>query len=192
MFNKKKKFALNLKILRILLIPTILILTPFFNNKQEAYAGLEFQWDQDSGFRRLKWFQKENRKRFKNKIYFFFRPSDRKAELLKINLAIPKTFKSTLKNEKISFCKVKIGGFDSRTKCLENIPADIEIKTDESSLRSIDVYPYKPIPSNKDSYAIVLRVFNPKKSGLYQFHSYGQPEGQSVSRYLGSWTIVLD
>ncbi|MBO6960242.1 MAG: DUF2808 domain-containing protein [Prochlorococcus marinus CUG1438] len=192
MFNKKKKFALNLKILRILLIPTILILTPFFNNKQEAYAGLEFQWDQDSGFRRLKWFQKENRKRFKNKIYFFFRPSDRKAELLKINLAIPKTFKSTLKNEKISFCKVKIGGFDSRTKCLENIPADIEIKTDESSLRSIDVYPYKPIPSNKDSYAIVLRVFNPKKSGLYQFHSYGQPKGQSVSSYLGSWTIVID
>ena len=192
MFNKKKKFALNLKILRILLIPTILILTPFFNNKQEAYAGLEFQWDQDSGFRRLKWFQKENRKRFKNKIYFFFRPSDRKAELLKINLAIPKTFKSTLKNEKISFCKVKIGGFDSRTKCLENIPADIEISTDEKSLRSLDIYPYKPIPSNKDSYAIVLKVFNPKKSGLYQFHSYGQPEGQSVSRYLGSWTIVID
>ena len=192
MFNKKKKFALNIKILRNLLIPAILFLTPILNNKQDAYAGLEFQWDQDSAFRRLKWFQKENRKRFKNKIYFFFRPSDRNADLLKINLAIPKTFKSTLKNEKISFCKVKIGGFDSRTKCLENIPADIEISTDEKSLRSLDIYPYKPIPSNKDSYAIVLKVFNPKKSGLYQFHSYGQPEGQSVSRYLGSWTIVID
>ena len=193
MFNKKKKFALNPKILRIILIPTILILTPFLNVKQEAHANLEFQWEQDSGFRRLKWFQKENRKRFKNKIYFFFRPSDRKAELLKINLAIPKTFKSTLKNEKISFCKVRIGGFESRTKCLENIPADIEINTDESSsLRSIDIYPYKPIRSNKDSYAILLKVFNPKKSGLYQFHSYGQPKGQSVSSYLGSWTIVID
>ncbi len=189
---KTKKFDLNFKFLKFLLVPAILVSIPFFNNIQEANAGMEFQWDQDSRLRRLKWFQKENRKRFKNKIYFFFRPSDRNADLLKINLAIPKTFKSTLKNEKISFCKVKIGGFDSRTKCLENIPADIEISTDEKSLRSLDIYPYKPIPSNKDSYAIVLKVFNPKKSGLYQFHSYGQPEGQSVSRYLGSWTIVID
>ena len=120
------------------------------------------------------------------------RPADRKSDLWKINLAIPKTFKSTLKNEKISFCKVRIGGFESRTKCLEDIPADIEINTDESGLRSIDIYPYRPIPSNKDNYAIVLKVFNPKKSGLYQFHSYGQPKGESFSNYLGSWTIVID
>jgi len=128
---------------------------------QDAKAGLEFQWDQDSGFRRLKWFQKENKRRFRNTIYFFLRPSDRRTDLLKINLAIPKTFKSTLKNEKISFCKVRIGGFENRTKCLEDIPADIEINTDESGLRSLDIYPYSPIPSNKDSYAIVLKVFNP-------------------------------
>ena len=63
-------------------------------------------------YRRLKWFQKENKKRFRNTIYFFLRPSDRRTDLLKINLAIPKTFKSTLNNEKISFCKVKIGGFE--------------------------------------------------------------------------------
>jgi len=97
-----------------------------------------------------------------------------------------------LNPEKISLCKVRIGGFENRTKCLEDIPADIEIKTDESDLRSIDIYPYNPIPSNKDSYAIVLKVFNPKRSGLYQFHSYGQPKGKSFSSYLGSWTIVID
>jgi len=192
MFKIAKKLNLNLKILRFFLIPTILVSTPFFNYIQEAKAGLEFQWDQNSGFRRLKWFQKENKKKYRNTIYFFFRPSDRRTDLLKINLAIPKTFKSTLKNEKISFCKVRIGGFESRTKCLEDIPADIEIKTDESGLRSVDIYPYKPIPINKDNYAIVLKVFNPKKSGLYQFHSYGQPKGESFSNYLGSWTIVID
>ena len=91
---------------------------------------------------------------------------------------------------------MKIGGFDSRTKCLEDIPADIEINTNESSIRSIDIYPYSPIPSNKDnkeSYAIVFKkIFNPKKSGLYQFHSFGQPKGKTVSRYIGSWTIVID
>ena len=192
MFKIAKKLTLNLKILRFFLIPTILVSTPFFNYIQEAKAGLEFQWDQDSGFKRLKWFQKENKRKYRNTIYFFFRPSDRKTDLLKINLAIPKTFKSTLKSEKISFCKVRIGGFDSRTKCLEDIPADIEINTDESGLRSLDIYPYSPIPSNKDSYAIVLKVFNPKKSGLYQFHSFGQPKGKSFTSYLGSWTIVID
>ena len=189
---KTKKFDLNFKFLKFLLVPAILVSIPFFNNIQEDNAGMEFQWDQDSRLRRLKWFQKENRKRFKNTIYFFLRPSDRNADLLKINLAIPKAFKSTLKKEKISFCKVRIGGFDSRTKCLETIPADIEINTDESSLRSIDIYPYSPIPNSKESYAIVLKLFNPKRSGLFQFHTYGQPKGKTVSSYLGSSTIVID
>jgi len=192
MLKITKKHTKNFKILRFFIIPTILVLTPFFNNIQEAKAGLEFQWDQDDSYRRLKWFQKENKRKFRNTIYFFFRPSDRKTDLLKINLAIPKTFKSTLKQEKISFCKVRIGGFENRTKCLEDIPADIEINTDESGLRSLDIYPYNPIPFKKESYAIVLKVFNPKRSGLYQFHSYGQPKGESFSSYLGSWTIVID
>ena len=192
MLKRTKKLALNFKILRFFLIPTILVSTPFVNNIQYARAGLEFQWDQNSGYRKLRWFQKENQRRFKNSIYFFFRPSDRNSELLKINLAIPKGFKSNLYKEKISLCKVRIGGFQSRTKCLEDIPADIEINTDESSLRSVNVYPYSPIPLNKESYAIVLKANNPKRSGLYQFHSFGQPKGESVSRYLGSWTIVID
>ena len=192
MLKKTSKLALNFKILRFFLIPTVLFSTPFFYNIQDAKAGLEFQWDEDSGFKRLKWFQKENKRRFRNTIYFFLRPSDRNSELLKITIAIPKSFKANLKEDKISLCKVKVGGFEDRTKCLEDIPADVEINTDESSLRSINIYPFRPIPSDKESYAITLKVFNPKKSGLYQFHSYGQPKGKSVSSYLGSWTIVID
>ena len=192
MIKKTKKLSFNFKILKFFLIPTILVSTPFFNNIQDAKAGLEFQWDANTGYRRLKWFQKENKRKFKNTIYFFLRPNDRATDLLKINLAIPKTFKSTLKTEKISFCKVRIGGFEDRTKCLEDIPADLEINNEESGLRSLNIYPYRPIPTNKDSYAIVLKVINPKRSGLYQFHSYGQYKEGSVSTYLGSWTIGID
>ena len=192
MLKITKKLTLNLKILRFFIIPTFLVLTPFFNNIQDAKAGLEFQWNQDDDYRRLKWFQKENKRKFRNKIYFFLRPSDRKNDLLKIYLAIPKTFKSNLKNEKISFCKVRVGGFENRTKCLEDIQADIEINTEESGLRSINIYPYSPIPSNKESYAIVFKIFNPKRSGLYQFHSFGQPKGESFTSYLGSWSILID
>ena len=192
MLKRTRTHILNFKILRFFIIPILLVSTSFFNSIQDAYAGLEFQWDQDSNYRRLKWFQKDNKRKFRNTIYFFLRPADRRTDILKINLAIPKTFESTLKNEKISFCKVRIGGLYDRTKCLEDIPADIEINTDESGARSLDIYPYSPIVSNKDSYAVVLKVFNPKKSGLYQFHSYGQPKGKSFSNYLGSWTIVID
>ena len=192
MLKKTKKLALNFKIFGFFLIPTILFSTPFLKNTQNAKAGLEFQWDQGTGYRKLKWFQKESERRYRNTMFLFFRPYDRKSELLKITLSIPKKFKTTLKEDKISLCKVKIGGFETRTKCLEDIPADVEINTDESSLRSINFYPYKPIPANKESYAIVLKVFNPKKTGLYQFHSYGQYKGKSISSYLGSWTIVID
>ena len=75
MLKKTNKLALNHKVLRFFLLPIVLFTTPFYI-VQNAKAGLEFQWDQDSGYRRLKWFQKENQRRFRNKIYFFLRPSD--------------------------------------------------------------------------------------------------------------------
>ncbi len=188
MFKQQNKMTLNSKFLRLLLFSPLLISIPFFNNI-DVKAGLEFQWDRYSGIRRLSWFQKNNEARARNKIFFFLRPTDREGGLLKINIKSPKNFKSTLKEEKISFCKVLIGGFESRTKCLEDIPADIEISEDQ---KSIDIFPYSPIPSNKDSYAVVFKVFNPKRSGLYQFHSYGQYSGDTPSlTYMGSWTLVI-
>ncbi len=189
-FNKQKKLILNFKILKLLFLSPLLISIPFYLANSDAKAGLEFQWDQDSGYRRLKWYQKEDKKRFRNTIFFFLRPSDRKTGLLKITLKIPKTFESNLK-DKVSICEVKIGGFEGRTKCLKDIPADIKINEDNSSL---DIFPYSPIPSNKDSYAIVFKkIFNPKKSGLKQFHSFGQyAQMDSSSRYLGSWTILIN
>ena len=189
MKNEDKNFFNKFKILKLLLISPFLISIPFFSNS-EVNAGLEFQWDQDSGYRRLKWLQKNNEKGFRNTIFFFLRPSDRKVDLLKISMKIPKTFKSTIKEEKVSLCKVKIGGFETRTKCIADIPADIELNEDKTSL---DIFPYKPIAANKESYAVVFKVFNPRKSGLFQFHTYGQYVGKdSVSSYLGSSTIVID
>ena len=65
MLKKAKKLALNFKIFKFLIIPAFLVSTPLLINIQNVKAGLEFQWDQNSGHRQLKWFQKENRKRFK-------------------------------------------------------------------------------------------------------------------------------
>ena len=191
MNNSNKKSLKNSNIFKFLflVLSPLLISTPFLSDNK-VNAGIEFQWDQDSGYRRLKWFQKDSGKKARNTIFFFLRPRDRKESLIKISLKIPKTFKSTLKKEKISFCKVLIGGYETRTKCIEDVPADIELNEDNTSL---DIFPYKPIPKNKDSYAIVFKVFNPKRTGLYQFHSYGQYFGKDpVSRYIGSTTILID
>ena len=62
MLNTQKKFILNLKILKFLFIVPLLASIPFFSHIGESKAGMEFQWDQDSSYRRLKWFQKETRK----------------------------------------------------------------------------------------------------------------------------------
>ena len=199
MFKKQKKPSFNLKIFRLFFITPLLVSVPFSSFIGDAKAGLEFQWDQNTGFKSLKWFQKEAARSMRNKIYFFLRRYDRKAELLKIDLVVPATFKSTLKTKNIKFCKVEVGGFEGRTKCLEDFPADIEIESEElviknkeTTIRRILIYPYKPLPKSKDSYAIVLKAVNPRRSGLYQFHSYGQYAGEVSSRYLGSWTIVID
>ena len=189
MINNKKNILKNSKILSFILFSSFLIPISFLSFN-DAKAGLEFQWDANPNYKKLKWFQKNSDKRAKNTIFFFLRPFDRKADLLKINIKIPKTFKSSLKEEKISLCQVRVGGFETRTKCIKNIPVDIEINEDNTSL---DIFPYNPIPANKENYAVVFKVFNPRRSGLYQFHSYGQYIGENpVSSYIGSSTILID
>ena len=189
MIKNLKKYNPNKSLFKILSLTSFFISLLYPIDQNAIKAGLEFQWDENDNFKRLKWHQTDNRKRSKNKIFFFLRPSDRRTGFLKINMRLPKSFKSTLKEEKITLCRVRIGGFENRTKCLENIPADIEVNR---KTKSIDIFPYNPIPSSTDSYAIVFKITNPQKSGLYQFHSYGQSSGKiPVSSYIGSWTIRI-
>ena len=158
-------------------------------NPNALKAGLEFQWENKDNFKRLKWFQKDNKKSARNKIFLFLRSSDRKTGLIKLNLKVPNKFISKIKEKKVSFCEVQIGGFEKTTKCLKNLPVKVEL---DSKNKSIDIFPLSPIPSGKEDYAIVLKVVNPNRGGLYQFHSFGQSSGNiPVSFYLGSWTLNM-
>tara|TARA_Y100000589_G_scaffold323409_1_gene357899 strand:- start:566 stop:1144 length:579 start_codon:yes stop_codon:yes gene_type:complete len=158
-------------------------------NPNALKAGLEFQWENKDNFKRLKWFQKDNKKNSKNTIFLFLRESDRKTGLLNIKLRVPDDFASKIKKEKISFCQARIGGYTKRTKCLKNIPTEIEIDKEKNS---VNIFPLSPIPSSKENYAIVLKVTNPNRGGLFQFHSFGQSSGNiPVSFYLGSWTLKM-
>ena len=185
----KQKISKSL-LIKLLFVFTIAIPFNNLNLFRGAHAGIEFQWDNNTNFRRLKWYQLDSERTSRNTTYFFLRPSDRKSGLLTIDIKIPENFKSTLKTKNISLCRVNIGGFNSKTKCLENIPADIEISRET---KKVEIYPVSPIPYNKESYAVVFKVTNPQKSGLYQFHTFGKSSGAiPVASYLGSWTIKID
>tara|TARA_B100000212_G_scaffold336490_1_gene309894 strand:- start:579 stop:1142 length:564 start_codon:yes stop_codon:yes gene_type:complete len=185
--NNYKRFSIN-KTIKSLLSSTILVsLLPIFIN---ASKGLEFQWNPNDGYKALKWYQKTSAKNFRNKIFLFFRPSDRKTGLLQINIKFPDKFKSTLKSKNITFCEAKIGGYTKRSKCIKEIPSDIVLDKD---MKKLEIYPISPLPSDKNTYAVVFKINNPRKSGLYQFHSFGKSSGPiPVSNYLGSWTITID
>tara|TARA_Y100001947_G_scaffold91755_1_gene78339 strand:- start:221 stop:787 length:567 start_codon:yes stop_codon:yes gene_type:complete len=185
--NTYSKLLNKKSLLNILSLSLLTNFVPFEFNSARA---LEFQWNPDNNYKRLIWRQTNSKKNSRNKIFFLYRPSDRKTGLLTINFKVPENFKSTIKTKNISLCKVNIGGFESRTKCLENIPSDININQEE---KKVEIYPISPLPSNKESYAIVFKVNNPQRSGLYQFHSFGKSSGPiPVSTYLGSWTLRID
>ena len=168
------------------------VLTPFaiyFINPNTVKSALEFQWNNADNFKRLNWYQRDNKKMAKNTVFLFLKKSDRKTGLLKVNVKVPETFFSKIRKEKVSICEVQIGNFTKKTKCLVNTPADIELDKEKNT---INIFPLSPIPASKDNYAIVLKVTNPNRGGLYQFHSFGQSSGNiPVSFYLGSWTLKM-
>ena len=177
-----------IKKINLLLFSTVLIsLLPIYTNLSKAF---EFQWNPNNGYKALRWYQKTSGKNRKNKIFLFLRPNDRKTGLLSINIKFPDKFKSSLKPEKIAFCIAQIGGYTKTSKCIKDIPSDIVINKDTQRL---EIYPISPVPADKDTYAVMFKITNPRKPGLSQFHSFGKSSGPvPVSNYLGSWTITID
>jgi len=180
------RFSLKKTINSFLFSGILVSLLPFYLNPSKA---LEFQWNANEGYKRLRWYQRTDTKNYKNKIFLFLRPGDRKTGLLSINIKIPDKFASSIKQKNISLCKANVGGYTSKTKCVKNILSDVVLNKDT---KKIEIYPISPVPSDKDTYAVVFKITNPQKSGLYQFHSFGKSSGPiPVSSYIGSWTITI-
>ena len=147
----------------------------------------EYQWDPEPGYKRLKYYQSSSKRNERSTYYFFLRGNDRKEDIKKLTIAIPDYFEARIKTKKLNLCKVKVGGYTTRTRCLENIPSLIEVN-DKQTI--IDIFPEKPIPNNKDNYAVVMKIFNPRKRGMFQFRALSQNTDEiPISTYLGTWNI---
>ncbi len=160
--------------------------------KLSASPGLfEYQWDPEPGYKRLRYYQSSSESLDRATYYFFLRGKERKKNIIKLTLKVPDYFKAKIKSEKLSLCKVEVGGYTGRTRCLENVPSVIEINENQTS---IEIFPEKPIPKNKDSYAVVMKIFNPRKGGMFQFQALSQsqnPGEMPISTYLGTWNVSV-
>ena len=156
--------------------------------KSSASPGFfEYQWDPEPGYKQLKYYQSSSERNDRATYYFFLRGQERKKDIIKLTLTVPDYFEAKIKTKKLSLCKVKIGGYTGRTKCLENVPSIIEVNNKQTS---IDIFPETPIPLNKDNYAVVMKIFNPRKRGMFQFRAFAQESVDiPISTYLGTWNI---
>ena len=156
--------------------------------KSSASPGFfEYQWDPEPGYKRLKYYQSSSERNERSTYYFFLRARERKEDITKLILQIPNYFEAKIKSEKLSVCKVKVGGYSARTRCLENVPSLIKVNEKQTF---IEIFPENSIPLNKDNYAVVMKIFNPRKRGMFQFRALSQKgEEIPISTYLGTWNI---
>ena len=147
----------------------------------------EYQWDPEPGYKRLKYHQSTSGRNERSTYYFFLRGKERKEDIKKLTIAVPEYFEAKIKTKKLNLCKVKVGGYTSRTRCIENIPSLFKVN-DKQTI--IEILPEKPIPYNKDNYALVMKIFNPRKRGMFQFRALSQNADEiPISTYLGTWNI---
>jgi len=160
--------------------------------KSTASPGFfEYQWDPEPGYKRLKYFQSSSEPLDRATYFFFLRGKERKDNTIKLTLKVPDYFEAKIRSKKLSLCKVKIGGFKGRTRCLEKVPSLIEVNDNQTS---IEIFPERPIPRNKDNYAVVMKIFNPRKAGMFQIQALSQsqqPGEMPISTYLGTWNVSV-
>lgn len=149
---------------------------------------MEFRWENSKDYRKLYFFTTDTTRMQRAEYYLMLRPKDRKTAILKLSISIPKHFDTTIDPKQVKLCRMSEGGMLKRTRCLERIPATIEVSENG---RSIEIFPETPV-SDKDTIGVYMNVFNPFNAGMYQFNALAQAPGDiPVSGYLGSWLIQI-
>ena len=163
--------------------------------KRAAWSNpsfLEFRWEDTGPYKKLYFTQSASGRREKSTYYLVLKGNNRRTGILKLTINLPKYFDSTVKVNKLNLCKVQVGSMVTKTKCKETIPAVFEVTQGKKGTKTIEVFPNNPIPSDKDSYAVVMKIFNPSGNGMYQMNAIAQSPGKlPVSTYIGSWSIDI-
>jgi hypothetical protein len=150
---------------------------------------MEFRWDNAKDYRKLYFYMTDTIRLKRSEYFLILRPKDRKTAILKLSIAFPKYFDAEIRAKDVRLCRMQEGGMLKRTKCLETIPATIEVTANG---RAIEIFPQTPI-SDKDTIGVNIRLVNPFNSGMYQVNAFAQAPGEvPISGYLGSWLIQVE
>lgn len=156
---------------------------------QATPSLLEFRWESSKDYKKLYFFQSSTAQLDRAEYFLMLRPKDRKTAILKLTVTVPDYFNAKIKPERVSLCRMDLGGMLGRSRCKETIPAVIEVNDKQTA---IEVFPDQPIPTG-GTYAVVMKIFNPSNSGMYQFNALIQAPGDvPVAGYVGSWLIDID
>lgn len=150
---------------------------------------LEFRWDNNRDFRKLYFFLTNTQRLRRSEYFLMLRPRDRKTAILKLSVTIPESFDATIDPKRVRLCLMSEGGMMARTRCLEEIPATIELAENG---RALEIFPDTPVPDT-GTIGVHMRLFNPFNAGMYQFNALAQAPGDvPISGYLGSWVIQIE
>ena len=158
--------------------------------RAQGTSGLmEFRWDNTKDYRRLYYFITDTHRLKRSEYYLILRPKDRKTAIMKLSITIPSHFDVKIDPSQVKLCKMQEGGMLSRTRCLEKIPATIEVAANG---KAIDIFPDIPVP-DQGTIGVYINLFNPFNIGMYQFNALAQAPGDvPMAGYLGSWLIDID
>ncbi len=150
---------------------------------------MEFRWENNKDYRKLYFFMTDTTRLQRSEYYLMLRPKDRKTAILKLSISVPSHFDTKIDAKRVKLCKMSEGGMLKRTRCLETIPATIEVSENG---KGIDIFPETPV-SDEDTIGVYMNLFNPFNAGMYQFNALAQAPGDiPVAGYLGSWLIQID
>jgi hypothetical protein len=158
--------------------------------RAQGIPGLfEFRWENNRDYRRLYYFITNTGKSQRSEYFLILKPKDRKTAILKLTISLPDYFDSEIDPKNVKLCKMSEGGMLKRTRCLETIPATVDVSKNG---KTIDIFPATPV-SDKSTIGVYLNIFNPSAIGMFQLNAMAQAPGDiPVSSYLGSWIISID
>ena len=165
------------------------VAAPAATRAQGTPALLEFRWENNKDYRKLYYYQSSTAQLERAEYFFILRPKDRKSAILKLSITVPDYFNAKITPDDLTLCRMDAGGMLARTRCKEKLPAVFEVNEKQTA---IEVFPDTPIPTG-GTYGVVMNIFNPNRSGMFQFNALAQAPGDvPVAGYLGSWLIDIE
>ena len=153
-----------------------------------AFPILDFRWTNREGFKPLYYYLSETKPNRRSSYFLLIKKKDRDRAIMKLDVTVPKYFKSKIETKNIRLAYCEAGSISKRTKCGDTIPATITLNNEG---KLIEIVPAAPIPTDR-TIGVELKVTNPYGRGMYQFNALAKSPGEvTLTKYIGSWVIEL-